>query len=247
MRKEREQFSFRMSQDLIGIIGAMSIEIDDLRQALTDSKEEIISGMTFYSGRLNGQDVVLAKSGVGKVNAAMCAQTMILTYRPAAIINTGVAGGLQPGVGIGDIVIADAVVQYDVDTSALGDPIGFVSGVNRIEFPSGGSLADGLYRAAQQLADTKVHRGIIATGDRFVSSRAEASTIRERFCALANEMEGGSIGQVCYINGVPFCVVRAISDGEDDSSHMEYAQFVTIAAQKSKAIVLGYLAGSIKN
>ena len=231
-----------MGQDLIGIIGAMTVEIDGLRQALTDYKEEIISDMAFYSGRLGGQNVVLAKSGVGKVNAAMCAQTMILKYRPAAVINTGVAGGLKKGVGIGDIVIADAVVQYDVDTSAVGDPIGFVSGVNRIEFPSERSLADALYRKAQQLQDTHVHRGVIATGDRFIGSRAEAAIIRERFSALANEMEGGSIGQVCFINGVPFCVVRAISDGEDDGSHMEYAQFVTLAAQKSKAIVLGYLA-----
>ncbi len=231
-----------MAQDLIGIIGAMSVEIDDLRQALTDCKTEMISGMAFYRGRLNGQNVVLAKSGVGKVNASMCAQTMILKYHPCAILNTGVAGGLQKGVGIGDIVIADAVVQYDVDTSAVGDPIGFVSGVNRIEFPSEKALADGLYAAAQMLSDTRVHRGIIATGDRFVSSRAEAAIIRERFSALANEMEGGSIGQVCFINGVPFCVVRAISDGEDDDSQMEYAQFLTLAAQKSKAIVLRYLA-----
>ncbi len=232
-----------MGQDLIGIIGAMTVEIDDLRQALTDYKEEIVSGMAFYSGLLGGQSVVLAKSGVGKVNAAMCTQTMILKFHPAAVINTGVAGGLVKGVGIGDIVIADAVVQYDVDTSAVGDPIGFVSGVNRVEFPSERSLADALYRAAQQLSDTNVHRGVIATGDRFIGSRAEAAVIRERFSALANEMEGGSIGQVCFINDVPFCVVRAISDGEDDDSHMEYAQFVSLAAQKSKAIVLGYLAG----
>ncbi len=232
-----------MGRDLIGIIGAMPVEIDGLKQAMTDCKEEIISGMAFCCGRLNGQAVVLAKSGVGKVNAAMCAQTMIIKYCPAAIINTGVAGGLQKGIDVGDIVIADAVVQYDVDTSAVGDPVGFVSGVNRIEFPSERSLADALYQAAKLLADTNVHRGIIATGDRFVSSRAEAAVIRERFSALANEMEGGSIGQVCFINETPFCVVRAISDGEDDGSHMEYAQFVTLAAQKSKAIVLGYLAG----
>lgn len=230
-----------MGQDLIGIIGAMSIEVDDLRQALSDVKEETISGMTFYSGRLHERSVVLAKSGVGKVNAAMCAQTMLLTYHPAAIINTGVAGGLQKDIGIGDIVIADAVVQYDVDTSAIGDPVGFVSGVNRIDFPCGSALADALYRTAQQLSDTRVHRGIIATGDRFVNTRAEAAAIREQFGALANEMEGGSIGQVCYINGVDFCVVRAISDSEGDESHMEYDQFITVAAERSKAIVLGYL------
>ncbi|HWR23263.1 MAG TPA: 5'-methylthioadenosine/adenosylhomocysteine nucleosidase [Feifaniaceae bacterium] len=228
---------------MIGIIGAMQVETDNLKRALTDEKEEFVSGMAFYSGRLAGQSVVLAKSGVGKVNAAMCAQTMILKYRPAAIINTGAAGGLKQGMGIGDIVIADAVVQYDVDTSAVGDPVGFVSGVNRIEFLSESTLADGLYRAAKALPDTGVHRGIIATGDRFIGSRAEAAAIRARFSALANDMEGGSIGQVCLINGVPFCAVRAISDSEGDDSHMEYAQFVTLAAQKSEAIVLGYLTG----
>jgi adenosylhomocysteine nucleosidase len=233
-----------MNRELIGIIGAMSVEIEDLRQALLDAKEEIISGMTFYTGKLNGKNVVLALSGVGKVNAAMCAQTMILRYAPSAILNTGVAGGLQKGVRVGDIVIADAVVQYDVDTSAIGDPIGFVSGVNRIDFPSDKSVADRLHRAAEALADTNVHRGIIATGDRFISSSCEAAVIRERFLAVANEMEGGSIGQVCYINEIPFCVVRAISDSEDDSSHLEYVQFVEIAAKKSKAIVLGYLAGT---
>lgn len=227
----------------IGIIGAMAVEVDDLRHALTEQTQETISGITYYRGKLHGQDVVLAKSGVGKVNAAMCAQTMILQYRPSAIINTGVAGGLEKGVGVLDIVIADDVVQYDVDTTAVGDPIGFVSGVNRVSFPSGAALADGLCQAAQALPDTKVHRGTIATGDRFISSRIEAANIRAQFSALANEMEGGSIGQVCFINEVPFCVVRAISDGEDDGAHMEYLEFVERAAERSKAIVLGYLEG----
>lgn len=227
-------------QERIGIIGAMAVEIGDLGSRLEKRVEETVGGVLFHTGTLLCRDVALAVSGVGKVNAAMCCQAMILRYRPGLIINTGIAGALVPGIAIGDVVAADAVLQYDMDTSAVGDPVGFVSGVNRIEFPCDPDASAALRKAAQA-EGARVHRGIVATGDRFLSTREETAAVRARFDAVANEMEAGSIGQVCFINDVPFAVLRAISDGESDGSAFDYARFAQMAAERSRAIVLRYL------
>jgi len=224
----------------IGIIGAMAVEIGELRERLAGRQEETAGGVAFCTGRLFEREVVLAVSGVGKVNAAMCAQAMILTYRPGVILNTGIAGALVPGIAIGDVVVADAALQYDMDTSAVGDPAGFVSGVNRIEFPCDPAVAAALQRAAEG-EGARVHRGLVATGDRFLSTKEEASAVRARFGAIANEMEAGSIGQVCFINGVPFGILRTISDGEGDGSEFDYARFAAAAAARSRAITLRYI------
>ena len=218
---------------MLGIIGAMQVEVSTLKQCMTEQEARTISGMEFVKGRLDGREVVAVVCGEGKVAAAVCAQTLILEYKVDAVINTGVAGGMGKGIKISDIVVADSVVQHDMDTSDLGDPKGFISGIDRIQIPCDEELNDKVRVAAEAVEGLAGHQGIIATGDQFVGSKDKLNRLMEEFGAVACEMEGGSIGQVCYINKVPFTVVRAISDNANDDAHMDYPKFLKIAVKKS--------------
>lgn len=228
----------------IGIIGAMRVEIEALAAAMENPKTEVISGIEFRSGILCGREAVLAVCGVGKVFAALCAQTMILRYGVDAVINTGVAGTLSGELSIGDIAVAADVVQHDMDTSPLGDPVGLISGLNIVHMKTDGALADAVVSAIDRLGGKSL-RGTIATGDVFVADAAKKAYIRDTFGAVACEMEGGAIGQVCTVNEVPFVIIRAISDGGNEESPMDYPTFVKMAAARSAAVVQAVLAGEI--
>lgn len=225
----------------IGIIGAMKIEVEQLKALMNNVTIERYSQIDFYIGELCGKEVIVAVSGVGKVNAAICTQTMILKYSPSMIINTGVAGGIGKGIEICDIVVANAVVQHDMDTTPVGDPVGLISGINLIEIPCAQNIADKLEAAAKKLQKPKVFRGIIATGDQFMNKAEDIKYIADTFGALASEMEGASIGQVCYINGIDFGVVRTISDGGDEASHLDYPKFLEIAVKGSIELMINFL------
>ncbi len=220
----------------LGIIAAMDKEATPLIEQMTDTKVETVSGITFTSGNLRGHSAVVAVCGVGKVFAAMCAQTMILRYAPACVINTGVAGSLSTKLKIGDLAIAEKVVQHDMDTSALGDPKGLLSGINEIYLPADKNMGTLLVDCA---ADIGVNAllGVIASGDRFVSDSAYKAFIVENFNGIACEMEGAAIGQVCFVNNVPFAVVRAISDDASGEAQMDYPQFAALAAKQSVALL----------
>lgn len=225
---------------MIGIIGAMKIEVEALKAAMTDKVIEKISGVEFVSGKLYGKEAVVAQCGIGKVFAAICAQTMILRYRVDTVINTGVAGTLSRELGIADIAVSSACVQHDMDTSPLGDPVGLISGINIIEIPASKKLCETVCRAAEKLS-IKAKSGIIASGDCFVSSAEKKRYISDNFSAVACEMEGASIAQVCYVNGVDFVIIRAISDSADGSAEMDYGEFCKIAADKSARVVKAVL------
>lgn len=222
---------------MIGIIGAMGIEIERLNTALEEKKTVTISGIQFHSGRLCGKDVVTAACGIGKVAAAVCAQTMILMFKPELIINTGVAGSLSPELGVGDVAVADFSVQHDMDTSPIGDPVGLISGINIIKIPSAERVSRLLTESIEKLGGVKSLRGTIASGDQFINSREKKSFIVDTFGAIACDMECASIAQVCYINGVDFGAVRAISDSADGDSHIEYTRFLQAAALNASAAV----------
>lgn len=222
---------------MIGLIGAMAVEVEALMGKLEDRREERIGMDTFVSGRLFGQEAVLAVCGPGKINAALCAQSMILHYKPQWVLNLGVAGAGEAGVSIGDMVIADCAVQHDCDTSPLGDPVGLVSKINLVELPCDAKLADRLERAALALGDVKVHRGVIATGDQFIHSGDVRSRIHGLFQAKAVEMEGGAVAHACYAHGVPCGVLRSVSDQADGHSTMDYPTFVQLAAAHSQKVV----------
>ncbi len=227
---------------MIGIIGAMEMETAALSAAVTEQKCETISGILYVSGLLDGQAVVIATCGVGKVHAALCAQTMLLRYQPSLLINTGVAGTLTPELGIGDIAVANVLCQHDMDTSPIGDPIGFVSGINRIYFKADSDVSQRLAACAEACGARTV-TGCIATGDQFVATPEKKAWIRAAFGAIACEMEGGAIAQVAALNGLPFAVLRAISDSADGDATLDYPTFASQAAARSVSLLRAFLQG----
>ena len=225
---------------MIGIIGAMDIEVEKIKGFLTEIKEEKISGVNFVSGKFGEKDVVVAKCGVGKVFAGLCAEAMILKYSPELIINVGVAGCLDPSLKIGDIVIADSVCQHDMDTSPLGDPVGMLSDINIIKIPADKKAYE-LFEVCAKELQLPYSVGTIASGDQFVSSGDKKKFIVDTFGAKSCEMEGGAIGHVCYVNNVPFAVLRAMSDGADDGAKMDFPTFAKMAAENSTQVIKTFL------
>lgn len=225
---------------MTGIIAAMNVEMENLRALMVHPVKETVSGIEFVRGVIDGKSVVTAVCGIGKVFAALCAQTMILRYAPEAVVCTGVAGTLTRELSVGSIAVSLCVVQHDMDTTALGDPPGLISGLNLVKIPADERLARRFAACAEGLG-VRALTGPIASGDQFIASAERKEFIRRTFGAIACEMEGAAIGQVCHVNGVPFCVLRAISDSADGSSHMDYPQFVQLAAGQSVRLLRAFL------
>ena len=222
---------------MIGIISAMTLETEMLINKSSFDITETITGIDFHKIEIGGKEVVLSVSGVGKVNAARVAEAMILTYNPDFIINTGVAGGLNPALSIGDIVLSEKLVQHDMDTSALGDPVGMISGINMVKLPASQTLCEKIEKTAERLG-IPCARGVIASGDQFIADRKKKEWIRDTFDAIACEMEGAAIGQACYANGVAFAVLRAISDNADDAAGtMDYPTLCERAAKQTQRLI----------
>ena len=219
----------------IGIIGAMQSEVEGLISKLSSASSERISGMDFYTGELFGKRVAIVKCGIGKVFASMCAEAMILRYSPSLIVNTGVGGAIADGLRATDTVVASMLVQHDMDTSPLGDPVGLVSGINKIYFNTD-ERASGIILAAADKLGIRAFHGTVATGDRFIASARDKEYLRDTFGASACEMEGCAIAQAAYVNEIPFAVIRAISDSADGSSPMDYAAFLPIAVKNSSSL-----------
>lgn len=222
---------------MIGIIGAMDVEVENLKAQISDKKIDIISGIEFVSGKICGKEVVIAKCGIGKVFAAICAEAMILNFKPDYIINTGVAGTLTTELSIGDVAISESVVQHDMDTSPIGDPKGLLSGINVINISADEKLI-ALAESIIKEQNINCKKGIIASGDQFIASKEQKDFIVSEFNAIACEMEGASIGHVCFVNNVKFLVLRAISDSADNSSHMDYPTFLKMASENSTKVTM---------
>lgn len=221
---------------MIGILGALDIEVATLYAALKDATIEEAYGYKYARGTLCGKDVVIAKCGVGKVNAAVCAQTMVMKYAPTLIINSGVAGSLSKDLRIGDIAVGKDIVQHDFDTSACGNPVGYVSTVGQISFPCDENASTAILAAARECG-INAHLARIASGDQFIHARARKKWIIDTFGAMACEMEAGAIAQVAYIAGIRCAVIRAISDETDDAHNMEFEQFAKLAADNSVQVL----------
>ena len=214
----------------IGIIVAMKKEGDDLIALLSDAQTETVSGATYHSGYLNGNRVVITVGGVGKVFAAVAAEVMILRYCVSEILNVGVAGALHDGFHLFDVAVIRSVVQHDMDTSAVGDPKGMISGINVIEIASDGSMTERLQGAVRRVGKTPISSSL-ASGDTFIADPARKAEIVAAFHSDVCDMEGAAIGQVCYINGIPFAEVKVISDGADGDPSLDYATFAAAAAK----------------
>lgn len=221
----------------IGIIGAMEGEVASIISRLENPASELVGGIKFHVGDLLGKRVAVAKCGIGKVFAAMCAQTMILKYAPSLIVNTGVGGALDKSLKPLDIVFATRLVQHDMDTSPLGDPKGLVSGINRIYFDADRRATELLSASAERLG-VRYMLGTVASGDKFIAERADKERIARDFSASACEMEGAAVAQVAFVNDTPFAVVRAISDSADGDASMDYMSFLGRATEISTALTL---------
>lgn len=222
----------------IGVIGAMQMEMDALKESLQDITTASISGVDYVCGKIGEIEIVAAVSGIGKVFAAICTEAMILRFQVEMVINIGVAGTLTKGLGVMDVAVASQVVQHDMDTSAIGDPVGLLSGINQIFLPCDEKMCNLMVDC---LKEQKRHYlvGTVATGDQFLHDPEVKAKIHERFDAIAGEMEGGSIGHVCYMNKIPFLVLRTISDG--DGGAMDYQTFAEKAAEAAIAVVLDFI------
>lgn len=226
---------------MIGIIGAMDVEVNTLKQKVKNKTVTNIAGIDFVMGDIEGVMAVVAQCSPGKVNAALCTQAMIDRFSPDSIINVGVGCSLSPEVVIKNIVIASDVCEYDIDITALGEPRGFINGLNMTKVPTDTALSDALARAAINCGE-RIHRGTVASGDTFIAGEELKHSLKTDFGAICGEMEGGAIGHTCAANGIPFAVLRSISDGGDENALMDYPTFKNIAAKLSTSIILEYIA-----
>ena len=222
---------------MYGIIVAMESERDTLLAHMKDIREARVYDMTFYIGLLGEKEVVLAQSGVGKVNAAFGTLAMIERYAPSLILNTGVAGGLAEGIAQGDVAVAENLVQHDMDTSPLGDPVGYISGIGKVYLPCDETLVSAAMRAAEKLG-YKAYRGTVASGDAFIGTSEARTRILTNFeSAVSCEMEGASCAHVAYRAGIPFAAVRTISDSANGDAPMDFSAFVMEAAKKNARLI----------
>lgn len=220
---------------MIGIICAMKIEAEGIIALCENTNTNTYAGINFTSGTLHGKAVVIAVCGVGKVNASMCALTMIEKYNPKAVINSGVAGAVSPLLRVGDIVVAEKSVEHDMNTTALGDKQGEISfpDGNVMFFDCDEKVSNLLTKICKNIPNTNVLSGIIASGDLFVSAVEQRLKIQERFNALACEMEGAAIGHVCYCCKIPYGIIRAISDDLTENEGMDFIKFTELASKKT--------------
>ncbi|MBQ8834386.1 MAG: 5'-methylthioadenosine/adenosylhomocysteine nucleosidase [Oscillospiraceae bacterium] len=216
----------------LGIIGAMTVEVETLKESLENMTASTRTGMEFYEGKLEGLDVVIVQCGVGKVNAAMCAQILCSCYGVTHLVNTGIAGSLCADLDIGDLVVSRDAMYHDFDCNAFGYPSGKVPGMDVIAFPADETMIRYAFAAAEAVNPGHTKIGRVASGDQFVAEKELKNKIIERTQGLCTEMEGAAIAQTAYRNGVPFVILRAISDKADDSAEMDYPTFERIAAHR---------------
>lgn len=229
----------------LGIIGAMEQEIETLLEQMSDKKTTSCAGSTFFEGTLEGLSVVVVRCGVGKVNAAMCAQTLCSRFGVTHLVNTGIAGSLCAELDIGDLVISQDAMYHDMDCVHFGYPAGRVPGMDVTAFPADETLMGYAFAAAEAVNPGHSRIGRVASGDQFVADQAKKDSIIALTQGLCTEMEGAAIAHTAYRNAVPFVILRAISDKADDSAEMDYPTFETIAAHRC-AEVTAILARRLK-
>ncbi|RLQ98137.1 5'-methylthioadenosine/S-adenosylhomocysteine nucleosidase [Falsibacillus albus] len=222
----------------VAIIGAMEEEVALLRNEITDPAVETAAGCEYTTGKMNGVDVVLLRSGIGKVNAAMSTAVLLERFKPDAVINTGSAGGLNPDLNVGDVVISTEVRHHDVDVTAFGYEYGQVPQLPA-GFTADAKLMQVAEDAAKETTEAKVVKGLIATGDSFMNDPVRVEYIKGKFVELqAVEMEAAAIAQVAYQFGVPFVVIRSLSDIAGKESDVSFEQFLEKAALHSANLVM---------
>lgn len=227
---------------MIGIIGAMEVEVEKVRDAMDITGKQNVAGMVFYCGRINDTEVVLVRSGVGKVNAAVCTQILCDLYGVDVVLNTGIAGSLCADINIGDIVISTDAVQHDMDARYFGYDPGVIPQQDVSVFVADEALADKAVAACKKVnPDISVFRGRVLSGDQFIADKGKKQWLSDTFGGMCTEMEGAAIAHAAYRNGVPFLIVRAISDKADDSATEDYTTFEAKAIEHMVKLTLELL------
>ena len=226
---------------ILGIISAMSEELELLLKDMDIKEETKRANMTFYKGTLGDKDIIAVVCGIGKVNAAVCSQILISEFNATSIINVGVAGGIGKDIYPGDVVVGTNLVQHDMDTTAFGDPHGQIPRLDTFDFKCNETLVKAALEACEEINEINTFSGRIISGDQFISSVNKIKWFEEEFKAMACEMEGASIAQVCYLNNIPCVVIRSISDNANNGAHMDYEKFIPIAVRNSTIILKNML------
>ena len=221
----------------LGIIVAMDEELEIILTMMETEKVENRANMNFHIGTISGKKIIAVICGIGKVNSAVCTQILISEYDVKKVINVGIAGGIGQDIVPGDVVIGDNLVQHDVDATAFGDVIGQIPRLNTFDFKSDENLVKLAKQASEKATSHKTFVGRIVTGDQFVADLDKIKWMSETFNALACEMEGASIAQTCYLNNVPFVVIRSISDNANTGAHMDFEKFKYLAVENSSHIL----------
>ena len=223
----------------LGIIGAMEQEVETLLSLLENKNAAVRTGSTYYEGTLDGLDVVVVQCGIGKVNAALCVQVLCDCFGVTHVVNTGIAGSLCAQLDIGDLVISTDAMYHDVDCVHFGYTMGQMPGMP-VAYQANENMTKQAFTAAEAVNPGHTRMGRVASGDQFVAERALKEKIISVTGALCTEMEGAAIAQAAYRNGIPFVILRAISDKADDSAEMDYPTFERIAAHRCAAVTQAF-------
>lgn len=226
----------------IGIIGAMDEEVSRLKEKMQVKKVEKKAGMEFFDGELAGKEVVIVRSGIGKVNAGICTQILVDDFQVEAVINTGVAGSLKNEINIGDIVLSSDSLQHDMDATGFGYKPGIIPRMEQSVFVADPQLIELAKRVNEQVnPEIQTFVGRVVSGDQFISDKQKKDYLVEQFAGYCTEMEGAAIAQTCYVNAIPYLVIRAISDKADNSATMDYGEFEAKAIEHTVKLLTGMM------
>lgn len=224
---------------MLGIIGAMDEEVAKIKEHMEQVEERTIASMNFLKGTVKGHPVVVVRSGIGKVNAAICTQILADVYGVDAVINTGIAGSLNADINIGDIVLSTDALEHDMDAVAFGYPVGQIPRMDTLSFTADEKLRKIAKETCERVnTDVSVFEGRVVSGDQFISDKAKKEWLVENFAGYCTEMEGAAIAHAAYLNGIPFLIIRAISDKADDSASVDYPAFEAKAIEYSVRLLL---------
>lgn len=227
---------------MIGIIGAMADEVAQIKAVMEQPKVTVAAGMEFFEGKIYGKEVVVVRSGIGKVNAGICTQILADRFRVDKVINTGIAGSLRVEINIGDLVLSTDALQHDVDAAAFGYEPGQIPQMDTSIFQADKYLLETAKRCCSQVnPEAGVHCGRVVSGDQFVAGKDKKQWLADTFRGYCAEMEGAAIAQAAYLNGMDFLIIRAISDKADDSANMDYPAFEKLAIERSVKLLLAMI------
>ncbi len=224
---------------MLGIIGAMDEEVAKIKEQMENVETQMVASMEFLKGTVKGHPVVVVRSGIGKVNAAMCTQILADLYHVDAVINTGIAGSLNADINIGDIVLSTDALEHDMDAVAFGYPVGQIPRMDTLSFQADTRLRKIAKETCERVnPEVTVFEGRVVSGDQFISDKAKKEWLVENFAGYCTEMEGAAIAHAAYLNGIPFLIIRAISDKADDSASEDYPTFEAKAIEHSVRLLL---------